>query len=160
MKLKSFITTIFTVLIFFTVTLCFHSETILAQEAEQLDVTIASPNKNCSKLQDNSHSTTVSFEAQDTITITSETAMGGIYVKFNDPVQTWTLQYNNKTEIKGEYGFLHEYAAFSEDVTSCTITLDSAMAISEISAYSKGTLPSDVQLWKKPCEGQDRKSVV
>lgn len=153
MKLKSFIKTVFTVLIFFAV-LYIHPETILAQEAEQLDVTITSSNKDCSKLQDNSHSTTVSFEAQDTITITSETAMGGIYVKFNDPVQTWTLSYNDKTEIKGEYGFLHEYAAFSEDVTSCTITLDNAMAISEITAYSKGTLPSDVQLWKKPCEGQ------
>lgn len=123
MKLKSFITTVFTVLIFFAV-LYIHPETILAQEAEQLDVTITSPNKDCSKLQDNSHSTTVSFDAQDTITITSETAMGGIYVKFNDPVQTWTLSYNDKTEIKGEYGFLHEYAGFSEDVTSCTITLD------------------------------------
>lgn len=78
MKLKSFITTVFTVLIFFAV-LYIHPETILAQEAEQLDVTITSPNKNCSKLQDNSHSTTVSFEAQDTITITSETAMGGIW---------------------------------------------------------------------------------
>lgn len=154
MKLKSFIITIFTLLSFCIVFLCIDFEITFAQEAQQLDITITSSDKNCSKLQDNVYNTTVSFDAQDTITITSETAMKGIYIKFNDPVQTWTIEYNNKNEIRGQYGFLHEYVAFTEDVTSCTITLDGAMAVSEISAYGAGTLPSDVQIWQKPCDNE------
>jgi len=154
MKIKSFLTKFVVIMIFCTVFFCLHPQAAFAEEATVLDVTIDSPEKNLSRLQDNSHSTTVSFAAGDTITITSDTAIGGIYIKFNDPVEPWTLKYNGKTERKGENGFLHEYVAFSEDVTSCDITLDSAMTVSEITAYSKGTLPSDVQVWEAPCEGQ------
>jgi LmbE family N-acetylglucosaminyl deacetylase len=123
--------------------------------ASQLDISVRSEGKNCRGLLDDSYDTAVTFNAGDTITVSSDTAMRGLYIKWNGAVNPWTLEYNGKTVSCGENGFVHEYIDFGDDVVNCTINIPEKISISDIFAYSAGTLPSDVQVWEKPCENAD-----
>lgn len=126
-----------------------------ADEAEKLDISISCSGRNCRGLLDDSYDTSVTFAADDVITVTSDTAMAGIYIKWNGAVNPWTLSYNGKTYNCGENGFVHEYIAFESETTECTINIPEKISISDIMAYGKGTLPADVQVWDEPCENAD-----
>lgn len=123
--------------------------------AARLDISISSNGKNCRGLLDDSYNTNVTFNGNDTITMTSESPMRGLYIKWNGPVNPWTLEYNGKTLNCGENGFVHEYIDLGEDVTTCTINIPKKISISDIMAYSAGTLPADVQVWNKPYDNAD-----
>lgn len=123
--------------------------------AAKLDISITSKGNNCRGLLDDSYNTNVTFNDNDTITVTSESPMRGLYIKWNGPVNPWTLEYNGKTLNCGENGFVHEYIDLGEDVTTCTINIPKKISISDIMAYSAGTLPADVQVWNKPYDNAD-----
>lgn len=123
--------------------------------AARLDISISSKGKNCRGLLDDSYNTNVTFNDNDTITVTSETPMRGLYIKWNGPVNPWTLEYNGKILNCGENGFVHEYIDLGEDVTTCTINIPKKISISDIMAYSAGNLPADVQVWNKPYDNAD-----
>ncbi len=126
------------------------------QEATVRTTTItAASGKNLSNLTDNSYNTAVSFSADDTITITSTEMMYGIYVIWNAPTDEWTLTYNSKSIPCGQNGFLHEYVAIDEGTTSCTIHFTKAESICDITAYSAGVLPSNVEVWEPSCDRAD-----
>ena len=123
--------------------------------SKQASITVKSNGKNCKGLLDDSYSTVVKFNSGDEITVESDEALRGIYIKWHGEVNPWTLSYNGKTKYCGENGFVHEYVDLEEDTTSLTITLSESISISDISAYTRGTLPEDVQVWKKPCKTAD-----
>lgn len=58
---------------------------------------------------------------------------------------------NTKTIQCGKYGYLHDYIPIEEGTTALTIKTSDDMSVSDIYAYSKGTLPSQVQIWQPPC---------
>ena len=130
------------------------TDVIPPAEAVEINISAAS-GKACGNLLDNSYNTTVSFSADDTITITSTQNMYGIYVEWGAPTDPWTLSYDGKTVSAGENGFLHEYIEIEEGTTSCTISLSKSEVICDISAYSSGILPSDVQVWEPSCDAAD-----
>ncbi len=140
-------------LLFNTVTYAYAQDT--TAYAEELDISLYSSGRNCRGLLDDSYDTSVKFYAGNTITVTCDTPMRGLYVKWNGPVNPWTLSYNEKEVTCGENGFVHEYVDFGEDVTECVITIYDDISISDIFAYSAGELPSDVQVWEKPCDNAD-----
>lgn len=108
-----------------------------------------------SRMTDGSYNTSTSFNPDDSITVTSDTPIHYIYIKWNRIPSEWTLSYDNKQETHGTDGFLHECITLSKDVTEFSITFSSNEAICDIQAYSSGTLPSDVQQWNKPCDKAD-----
>lgn len=130
---------------------------IRAEEAaDLLDISLELSNaKSASALLDDSYSSSVSFAAGDTVTVTAPDAMYGIYIKWNAVPDSWTLSYGDTTVPCGQNGFLHEFIAVPEGTTSCTITLNANESICDIYACSKGTIPDNIQVWNPPCEKAD-----
>lgn len=125
-------------------------------EAEALTLTLnAASGNNCDNLLDDAYTSTVSFSGKDELTVTGSAPMQGIYIKWAAPGADWRVSYNGKTvEYKGEE-FLHHYIDFGETADSCTIYFDSDASVCDLFAYGEGTLPSNVQIWEKPCERAD-----
>ncbi len=127
-----------------------------AKAAQALDISIsASSGKNTSYLKDGSYDTYASYSTGETLTITSQQPMYGIYVIWGAKTDSWTLSYNGYTKECGTNGFLHEYVEIPEGTTSCTIQLSKGETICDIYAYSEGTLPSDVEVWQPSCDTAD-----
>lgn len=131
-------------------------DSALSGPASELGLTIQSTSgQNDSKVRDNSYNTTISYPAEDTITVTGNETIYGLYIIWGAPSDAWTLSYNGKTVECGQYGFLHEYIEIPEGTDSCTITLSKSEVICDIRGFSAGTLPDDVQVWKPVCDIAD-----
>ena len=127
-----------------------------SQPAALLDLTIsASSGKNTSYLKDASYDTYAPYSADETLTLTSDQPMYGIYIIWRAKTDPWTLSYNGQTKQCGTNGFLHEYVEIPEGTTSCTIQLSKTESICDIYAYSQGTLPDDVEVWQPSCDTAD-----
>ena len=127
-----------------------------SQPAALLDLTIsASSGKNTSYLKDASYDSYAPYSADETLTLTSDQPMYGIYIIWRDKTDPWTLSYNGQTKQCGTNGFLHEYVEIPEGTTSCTIQLSKTESICDIYAYSQGTLPDDVEVWQPSCDTAD-----
>lgn len=122
-----------------------------------LSLTITSSAGNIvGNITDDSYNTTSRFSAGDTISISSSSdQMYGIYIKWNSVPDQWTLTYNNEVHTYGQNGYLHEYVEIPSGTNQCTMTFSRNSSICEISAYSKGTLPDDIQVWNPSCEKAD-----
>lgn len=107
------------------------------------------------KLQDDSYKSIIAFSPEDTLTVTSDGGMYGLYIKWNDIPAAWTLEYDGKQLSCGTNGFLHEYVEIPEGTEKCVMHFSSDEAICEISAYSGGKLPKDVQVWEPAWENAD-----
>lgn len=106
-------------------------------------------------LLDKNISTMVSYASGDTITITSESEMGGIYLIWGSPVVTYKVEYGETEQTCGTNGFLHDYVAFDTPVKECTITVSDKVSLSDVYAYTEGVLPSNVQVWEPPLKEAD-----
>ncbi len=125
-------------------------------EASKLNISISSSGgQNCSPLLNTSYSSSVSFSKDNTITVTADTPMYGIYLIWDLPAVEWTLSYGNTSKSCGNNGFLHEYVAIPEGAASCTISFSKTAQLNSISCYGSGSLPNDVQVWQPPCEKAD-----
>jgi len=125
-------------------------------EASKLNISIhSSGNQNCSPLLNTSYSSSVSFSKDNTITVTADTTIYGIYLIWNLPAVEWTLSYGDTSKSCGNNGFLHEYVAIPEGTASCNINFSDAAQLSSISCYGSGSLPDNVQVWQPQCEKAD-----
>ncbi|MGN0329074.1 MAG: PIG-L deacetylase family protein [Lachnospira sp.] len=105
-------------------------------------------------LTDGSYTSKCYFDSADTITITSNEDIYGIYIIWGSEVSPYTITYNDKTISCGKYGYLHDYVGLEQGTKSVTINISSEMSVCDIYAYSSGTLPSDVQVWQPPCNSE------
>ena len=92
-----------------------------------------------------------------TITIYSDDApMTGLYIKWNSLPGEFTLTINDKDYTYGKRDLLHEYIELPESCDEATITiLDDYVFVSDIFAFSAGTLPDWVQTWEDPYDEAD-----
>ena len=84
------------------------------------------------------------------ITITSDEPIGALYIKYRDIPSQGAL--NGSTPI-ATFGFIHEYIPL-DGATKATLAYPKTN-IAEISAYSVGELPDDVQVWEVGPDGTD-----
>ncbi len=95
---------------------------------------------------------------ENTITITAEdgSAIGAVYIKWDDPVVTYQIRTDHDTIECGKEGFLHEFILFPEKSQTVTI-LQPEMRLyqNEIRIFTDGSVPDDVQVWLPPCERAD-----
>lgn len=109
------------------------------------------------KLTDDNESTYISYEKAE-VCIFSPEPIGGVYIKFDRTPPEWKLNYGEKTENCGKYGFLHEYQKINdEDVGELMLVFedhDKPVSFADIFVLSEGeSLPDFVQVWR-PAEGQ------
>lgn len=110
------------------------------------------------ELTDGSHDSCITFSAGSSISITAadKSAISGIYIIWDSPVNEWTLTTDNGDVSCGQNGFLHEYIALDAPTATAVITVPGdGCRISDIRIFSEGGLPDDVQVWNPPCKSAD-----
>lgn len=107
------------------------------------------------KMTDDSIYTFVSFGEGEHVTLECDREMGGIYIMWNKPPQTWNGEADGNIFTGGKQGFLHEYVAFENPAANVTIHIPQGGQITDIYAFSPGELPQWVQVWNEPCERAD-----
>ncbi len=128
----------------------------VTSEATSLSLTITNSNgKGTANLRDNKNNTKVTYAAGDTITVSSETEMAGLYLLFGDPAVSYQITAGGVNKSCGEYGFLHDYVELDTPVKECTIKFSADTSLCGLYAYSTGTLPDSVQVWQPPYEKAD-----
>ena len=120
----------------------------------QISIT-TSTGKATSVLQDDSYSTKILCNESEEITIASKDIMQGLYIEWAKEPSEWTLTYNGQTMVCGTHNFLHEYVEIPGGATTVTMTLSSSEKLCDISAYSPGVLPADVEVWEPVCAKAD-----
>lgn len=137
------------------------SDSILPEEeaaenlTEGLRVTLSS-GKGKKNITDDDIRTYSSFQAGETITLESDSPMGGVYVLWNKIPGQWTYSVGGQSFAGGEKNFLHEYVALSTPAENIVLEMpDGGAQITDIYAFSPGRLPGWVQVWEEPCERAD-----
>lgn len=105
-------------------------------------------------LTDGAETTYITVPAGESITLESED-IGALYVKFHLKAKQWTASYADGETAFGLDGFLHEYAVLPVEQDTLTMNFPEETQICEIRVFTKGTPPSDVQVWQKPYEKAD-----
>lgn len=124
--------------------------------AFQTKITLThSADKETKKLTDESYKTVVAFEKDETLTVSSDLPMHGLYIKWNNNPKPWTLEAGDVQIECGQNGFLHEYVVIPEGASECVMHFSAYESICEISAYSAGTVPGNVQRWEPSLKNAD-----
>ncbi len=130
-------------------------------EAEQLPVKLSGASE-LSKLTDGNETSYTELSAGTTVTLAADAGEMGIsslYIAFDKIPGEWKLSDGDLTAVCGKNGYLHEYvdvkALFGYAPRSLYLTFEKAdVGVSEITAFADGELPSWVQIWEPPCEGE------
>ena len=72
-----------------------------------------------------------------------------MYIVYELSSKKGSLVTENEEISLGENGFLHEYQKLTIPAKELTIKFDEEAKISELSVYTEGDVPADVQIWKK-----------
>lgn len=98
--------------------------------------------------------------APASLTMASETGIGSLYIRFAVFHGAYTLRDpENGAEYVWQQKYLHDFidleALFGYVPNTVELIFDhDSVTINELSAYSPGTVPADVQRWEDPVEGQ------
>ena len=129
---------------------------VKAAESKSVDITVtSSTGSNTAALVDDRYSTSYDLVAGETITVKSATPFQGLYIEWYVEPSAWKLNAAGKAYDCGQYGFRHEWVQLQGNATEATLTMPTANSMCNIYAYSEGTLPSTVQVWKPRCEKAD-----
>ena len=126
--------------------------------AEKVDVTISGTGYSSFVfLKDCNVKTYKTSNGSCSITLESETEICSLYLMFDLEYGEYTItdNTNNITLNAGEHSFLHEYVKLSKPTESLTLNFtNGAVRLSEITAYSYGSTPADVQDWDAPLDNK------
>ena len=89
------------------------------------------------------------------LTVKAKKPFQSLYIRFNLECQPYTVTDNltGYTMDAGQYGFLHEYVTLPQETTGVTLQFTGKVQVTEITAYTAGVRPADVQVWEPPHEG-------
>lgn len=129
---------------------------VRAAEAQTLPVNISISNGNgAGNITDNNYNTALSFKAGDTVTVSSDSGIKGLYIAWDRIPSPWTLNDGASDILCGQNGFLHEYVEIPSCPNSFTMKFDTDCSICYLNCYGEGDLPSNVQVWQPSCEKAD-----
>lgn len=127
-----------------------------AEEASSLSLDVTNSNGNGpGNIRDQSYDTKLTYAAGESITLTAEENIAGVYLIWAYKPCTWSLSYGDTIKSCGKNGYLHEYVSIKEETKTVKITFDAEASICDVYAYSEGELPKDVQVWRPSCEEAD-----
>lgn len=129
------------------------------QGASPVSVTVTAGDQNASgKILDGSYSTTASFPAGTTLTVSAKDEgdrIYGLYIVWARNPGPWTLSCGETQAPFGTHSFLHEYVPIEGGAEQVSITLSQEESICCLTAYSSGILPDDIQVWEPECDRAD-----
>ncbi len=129
---------------------------VKADEASKLPVSITVSNGSGTwAITDGSYSSSLYLYAGDSITVTSESGIQGIYLIWDEPVNEWTLECNGNSSTQGSNGFLHDYIELDGATEFVINNSVAGNRLADIYCYGEGELPADVQRWEPMCEEAD-----
>ncbi len=138
------------------------STTVYAQEADYESTTVEVDGFNSpANIGDAKRSSYTSCNEKGTVTVSRSDGISSIYIEFDRIPQEWTLTdpATGTSVTCGENAFLHEYVdvavLFGALPEKLVMEFAEGTAVSEIYAFSEGTLPDWVQVWNPPCEEAD-----
>ena len=85
------------------------------------------------------------------ITIEAEEEIGALYLRFNSDPVAYTVISEETQYIGGQEGYLHEYINIKKHLGSAhklTLYFHSDFEISELTVFSAGKRPPEIQVWK------------
>ena len=90
-----------------------------------------------------------------TLTVTSQTPFQSLYIRFDRECEAYTVtdQITGQSVQAGQYSMLHEYVTLPAPTTSATVAFTGRVQVTEITAYTAGQTPENVQVWEQPFEG-------
>lgn len=131
-------------------------QSVKAQEAEKIECNFyISSGANAGNMLDGSYNSCVSFQAGDSVTISSSQPIGGIYIAWNRNPAPWELTSGENTIPCGENGYLHEFVSIEGNVQEVVMHFNETCSICYINVFGVGDIPKDVQIWNPPCEKAD-----
>ncbi len=129
------------------------------QTASPVVVTVTADGQAASgRIQDGSYSTTASYPAGTTLTVSAKAEgdrIYGLYIVWAKNPGPWTLSYGETQSPFGTHGFLHEYVPIEGGAEQVSLTLSQEESICYLKAYSSGALPDDIQVWEPECDRAD-----
>ncbi len=130
-----------------------------AEEAEAVAISAwTEPGETLDALTDDSYDTVQRFEPQTVLRITPQNPgqkLYGLYLRWAEPPQRWYLHRDGITTEQGKDGFLHEYVPLGDGADSVSLEFPEGEKLCDVTAYSDGVLPADVQVWQPPCDRAD-----
>lgn len=129
------------------------------QTAASIPVTVTVDGQSVSeKILDGAYSTTASFPAGTTLTVSVKDPgdkIYGLYLVWAQNPGPWTLTCGGTQASFGTHGFLHEYVPIEGGAEQVSITLSQEESLCYLTAYSPGPLPDDIQVWEPECDRAD-----
>ncbi|MBR5667476.1 MAG: PIG-L family deacetylase [Lachnospiraceae bacterium] len=114
-----------------------------------------SSERDVSAISDRDRNTGLAYSEGNSITVTAEKEMAGIYLIWGNKTPGYTVKAGEQEITCGADGFLHDYVAFETPVKECTVTIHEECILCDLYAYSEGRLPDSVQVWNAPYENAD-----
>ncbi|MBQ7475381.1 MAG: PIG-L family deacetylase [Clostridia bacterium] len=94
----------------------------------------------------------VGFAPGGTVSVSSGTPIAGVYVRFYVKGAVWTLSANGAAENETR-GYVHDYVPVGAPTGELTISFPDGAQVAELSLFTEGGLPDDVQVWEPPLDG-------
>ncbi len=90
------------------------------------------------------------------LTVKAKTPFQSLYVQFDLECEPYTItdDVSGESIDAGQYGMLHEYVTLPQSTTQATLRFTGSVQVSEISAYSPGQPPENVQVWEAPLDNK------
>ncbi len=110
------------------------------------------------KITDRKESTYVTINIGETITISSEQDIYGIYIVYEYSSKTGKLSNAQNTIYIGQNNFLHEYINVEELLGASkelTLAYNENVKIADLYVLSEGELPDFIEIWEPACEVAD-----
>ncbi len=113
-------------------------------------------------LLDGKTATKLSLPAASVLDISAPSGqvMAGLYLIWDRPPGPWILSWDGESgedeEIRGNYGYLHEYVPLREGISSLNIRLTEGIGLlCDVYVFGPGLLPEWVQIWQPSYEEAD-----
>ena len=97
------------------------------------------------------------YFSTDTVSVKTDANISSIYIRLWDNAASYTVTIGDKI-YKNENDFLHSYFKIPSEARDCkehTISFGEKVKVSDIFAFSNGTLPDWVQTWSAPYDRAD-----
>ena len=107
------------------------------------------------KTTDSNQYSSCYFDEVARIRFEAESPVRSIYIMFGKPC-VWTVSLPDGSEIiGGENQFLHECVVLESSVTAFELNLPAGSSLTDVYAFTEGSLPDWVQIWQPPCKRAD-----